>query len=66
MSERTAVNLVYAGIFVVGLPVFLGLHALGASNQLLACAAILIGGIAAVMVSEVTMRYADGRRKRHD
>ncbi len=66
MSERTAVSLVYAAIFVVGLPIGFVLHAVGASNQLLSCAAILIVAIAAWTVSGVTIRYADARRRRPD
>lgn len=66
MSERTAVGLVYAGIFVAGLPVCFGLHALGASDQLLICVFLLIAGIAAWALSTVTVHYADARRKQHD
>jgi hypothetical protein len=63
VSERIAINLVFAGLFVLGLPLMLGLHALGASDQLVAFAVILLFCAEAWTLSAVTHYFHSKRRR---
>lgn len=66
MSERVAVGLVYVGLFVLGLPLMVGLHALGVPGHLVSFAVILLFCAGAWTLSAVTMHYAASRRGKRD